>query len=66
MSNILINTIVQHYVCRIFQDTARMLGVLVITVEGEDAGRLKQAAGELEAVLTHYVQSHAASRKLAS
>lgn len=59
MSKIPINTIVQHYVCRIFQDTAQMLGVQVITIGSEDAERLNQAAAELEKVLTHYVQSNA-------
>lgn len=59
MNRIPVNTIVQHYVCRIFQDTAQMLGVPVIAMESEDAERLNQAAAELEAVLTHYVRRNA-------
>lgn len=56
MNQMLINTIVQHHVCRIFQDTARMLGVPVITIPGSDAERLNHAAAELEEVLLHYVR----------
>lgn len=58
MTEILINTIVQHHVCRIFQDTAHMLGVAVITIPDADAARLNRAAAELEEVLTHYIQAN--------
>lgn len=61
MSELLINTIVQHHVCRIFQETAKMLGVPVISIPQVDAERLNRAAAELEAVLAHYVQQNAPS-----
>lgn len=59
MSDVQINTIVQHYVCRIFQETAKMLGVPVIAIPEMDARRLKQAAVDLEEVLTHFVRNNA-------
>jgi len=59
MSETEINTLVQHYVCRIFQDGARRLGVPVISIEDGDAGRLNRAAADLEEILAHFVQRHA-------
>lgn len=59
MSDLLINTIVQHHVCRIFQDTAKMLGIPVINIPGVDAERLNHAAVELEEILARYVQGNA-------
>lgn len=59
MSDLLINTIVQHHVCRIFQDTAKMLGIPVISIPGVDAERLNHAAAELEEILARYVQDNA-------
>ncbi len=58
MSQVEINTLVQHYVCRIFQDGARRLGVPVIAIREDDAGRLDRAAAELESVLARFVQQH--------
>lgn len=58
MSEVEINTLVQHYVCRIFQESAKMLGVPVISIRGEDAGALDQAAAELERVLARFVRQH--------
>jgi hypothetical protein len=60
MSETEINTLVQHYVCRIFQDSARMLGVPVIAIRDADAGRLNRAAADLEEILAHFVERHAA------
>lgn len=59
MNHVQINTLVQHYVCRIYQDAARMLDVPVIELSKDDAGRINDAAVELEEVLTHFVHEHA-------
>lgn len=59
MAGLPVNTIVQHHVCRIFQETARMLGVPVIRIPGADAERLNHAAAELEEVLLHYIRDNA-------
>lgn len=58
MTELQINTIVQHYVCRMVQETAKVLGVPVITIPQADAKRLNQAAIELEEVLAHFVQNN--------
>jgi len=58
MSDIQINTIVQHYVCKIFQETARAMGVGVIRIAEDDARRLRVAAAELESVLDRYVKDN--------
>lgn len=58
ISDVQINTIVQHYVCKIFQETARAMGVGVIRIEGDDADRLRVAAAELEGVLDRYVKGN--------
>lgn len=59
MNHVQINTLVQHYVCKIYQDAARMLDVPVIQLSDDDAGRINDAAVELEEVLTHFVHKHA-------
>ena len=56
-----INTVVQHFVCRIFQQAAKDLGVSVIVIPPADAECLNQAAQQLEQVLTHFVQSSQAT-----
>ena len=57
MTALEINTVVEHFVCRIFQQAARDLGVPVIILPPTDARRLNQAARQLEQVLTRFVQS---------
>jgi hypothetical protein len=61
MTEMELNTIVQHYVCRIFQETAKQLGVSIITFDPKDALRLNRAAAELEDILSGYVQENARS-----
>ena len=57
MNALEINTVVEHFVCKIFQQAAKDLGVPVIVLAPTDAGRLNRAARELEQVLTHFVES---------
>lgn len=59
MTELQINTIVQHYVCKIFQETAKTLGVPVIAIPEADVKRLNQAAVALEEVLAHFVRNNA-------
>lgn len=59
MTDLQINTLVEHYVCRIFQDTAKTLGVPVIAIHDLDAKRLNQAVTELEEMVTHFVEQNA-------
>lgn len=61
MTALEINTVVQHFVCRIFQQAAKDLGVPVIVIPPTDARRLNLAAARLEKVLTHFVQSQTAA-----
>ena len=58
MTALEISTVVQHFVCRIFQQAAKDLGVPVIVLPPADAQQLNQAAVQLEEVLTHFVQSN--------
>lgn len=57
MTALEINTVVEHFVCRIFQQAARDLGVPVIVLPPSDARRLNRAARELEQVLTRFVEN---------
>jgi hypothetical protein len=57
MSTLEINTIVEHFVCRIFQQAAKDLGVPVIALPPADARCLNNAARQLEQVLTRFVQN---------
>ena len=59
MTALEINTVVQHFVCRIFQQAAQDLGVPVIVIPPTDAQRLNEAASQLEAILTNFVHSQA-------
>ena len=59
MTAVDINTVVQHFVCRIFQQAAKDLGVPVIVIPPSDAERLNEAAQQLEQVLTNFVQNQA-------
>lgn len=59
MTEVEINTVVQHYVCRIFQQAAKDLGVPVIVIPPTDVQRLNLAAAELEKVLSNFVHSQA-------
>lgn len=52
-----INTVVEHFVCRIFQQAAKDLGVPVIVLPPADARQLNRAAQQLEQVLTRFVQN---------
>ncbi len=56
MNALEINTVVEHFVCRIFQQAAKDLGVPVIVLPPSDAERLNEAARQLEQVLTRFVQ----------
>jgi hypothetical protein len=58
MSTLEVNTIVEHFVCRIFQQAAKDLGVPVIVLPPADAQQLNQAVVQLEEVLTRFVQSN--------
>jgi hypothetical protein len=57
MTSMEINTVVQHFVCRIFQQAAKDLGVPVIVIPPGDAQRLNEAALQLEQVLTRFVEN---------
>lgn len=61
MTALEINTVVQHFVCKIFQQAAKDLGVPVIVIPPTDAQRLNEAAAQLEAVLSNFVQRQAAA-----
>jgi hypothetical protein len=61
MSELEINTVVQHFVCRIFQQAAKDMGVPVIVIPPTDARRLNLAAAQLEKVLSNFVQSQTAA-----
>lgn len=63
LNDLLINTIVQHHVCRIFQDAAKMLGISVIHIPNVDSERLTRAAAELEEILASYVQHNAPTKR---
>jgi hypothetical protein len=58
MTAVEINTVVQHFVCRIFQQAAKDLGVPVIALAPADAQSLNQASLQLQQVLTHFVESN--------
>lgn len=60
MTALEINTVVQHFVCKIFQQAAKDLGVPVIVIPPTDAQRLNEAAAQLEAVLANFVQRQTA------
>lgn len=57
MTALEINTVVEHFVCRIFQQAAKDMGVPTIVLPPADARLINEAAHQLEQVLTHFVQS---------
>lgn len=57
MNALEINTVVEHFVCKIFQQAAKDLAVPVIVLAPTDASRLNGAVRELQQVLTHFVES---------
>jgi hypothetical protein len=61
MTALEINTVVQHFVCKIFQHAAKDLGVPVIVIPPTDAERLNAAAAQLETVLANFVQRQTAA-----